>query len=244
MGISQPENTCQPTNIVDCLTHQIVERYRVCSKKRKTPSPPVRCSLLGPKWLIGCSPSAQSGDWLGSSKIKKERKKKRKILSCGLPAAVRYAQKLARIMPFCPFPRGIASQTEGGGQQLKTRMPCLLCLLFYDALSHHAYVFLLVSVNLEADLPTHIRKIHSLHSSLLISQTTIVVFKINSSLIFFQNYYLTILKLLEQYFYLLKSTMNKQSTILMYGKYSSCFYSILKLLFVSDQKYYLHLYYL
>jgi len=35
----------------------------------------------------------------------------------------------------------------------------------------------------------HIRKIHSLHSSLLISQTTIVVFKINSSFIFFQNYY-------------------------------------------------------
>jgi len=32
------------------------------------------------------------------------------------------------------------------------------------------------------------RKIHSLHSSLLISQTTIVVFKINSSFIFFQNY--------------------------------------------------------
>jgi len=46
----------------------------------------------------------------------------------------------------------IASQTEGGGQQLK--MPCLLCLLFYDVLSHHAYVFLLVSVKLEADLPT------------------------------------------------------------------------------------------
>jgi len=42
--------------------------------------------------------------------------------------------------------------TEGGGQQLK--MPCLLCLLFHDALSHHAYVFLLVSVNLEADLST------------------------------------------------------------------------------------------
>jgi len=26
---------------------------------------------------------------------------------------VHYALKLARIMPFCPFPRGIASQTEG-----------------------------------------------------------------------------------------------------------------------------------
>jgi len=40
-----------------------------------------------------------------------------------------------------------------------------------------------------------IRKIHSLHSILSISQTTIVVFKINSSYIF-QDYYLTILKLL------------------------------------------------
>ena len=37
--------------------------------------------------------------------------------------------------------------------------------------------------------------------------------------------------------------MNKQTTILMYGKYSICFYTILKQLFVSDQKYYLHLYY-
>jgi len=54
----------------------------------------------------------------------------RKILSCGLPAAVPDALKLARIMPFCPFPRGIASQTEGGGQQLK--MPCLIRLLFYE----------------------------------------------------------------------------------------------------------------
>jgi len=44
---------------------------------------------------------------------------------------------------------------------------------------------------------TSIRKIHSLHSSFLISQTTIVVFKINSSFIFFQNHHLTILKLLE-----------------------------------------------
>jgi len=76
----------------------------------------------------------------------------RKILSCGLPAAGPYAPKLARIMSFCSFPGSIASQTEGGEQQLK--MPCLLCLLFYDALSHHAYVFLLVSVNLETDLPT------------------------------------------------------------------------------------------
>ena len=41
-----------------------------------------------------------------------------------------------------------------------------------------------------------IRKIHSLHSILLISQTTIVVFKINSSYNFFPDYYLTFLKLL------------------------------------------------
>jgi len=33
-------------------------------------------------------------------------------------------------------------------------MPSLLCLLFYDALSHHAYVFLLVRVKFEADVPT------------------------------------------------------------------------------------------
>ena len=37
--------------------------------------------------------------------------------------------------------------------------------------------------------------------------------------------------------------MNKQTTILMYDKYSSSFYTILKLLFVTDQTYYLHLYY-
>jgi len=74
------------------------------------------------------------------------------IQDCASDGPVPYALKHARIMPFCPFPGGIASQTEGGGQQLK--MPCLLYLLFYDELSHHAYVFLLVSVNLEADLPT------------------------------------------------------------------------------------------
>jgi len=38
--------------------------------------------------------------------------------------------------------------------------------------------------------------------------------------------------------------MNKQITILMYNKYSGSFSTILKLLFVSDQTYYLHLYYL
>jgi len=37
--------------------------------------------------------------------------------------------------------------------------------------------------------------------------------------------------------------MNKQTTILMYNKYSGSFFYILKLLVVSDQTYYLHLYY-
>ena len=33
-------------------------------------------------------------------------------------------------------------------------MPSLLCLLFYDALSDHAFLFLFVSMYLEVDLPT------------------------------------------------------------------------------------------
>jgi len=37
--------------------------------------------------------------------------------------------------------------------------------------------------------------------------------------------------------------MNKQTTILMYNKYSGSFSTILKLLVVSGQTYYLHLYY-
>jgi len=37
--------------------------------------------------------------------------------------------------------------------------------------------------------------------------------------------------------------MNKQTTILKYNKYSGIFFTILKLLVVSDQTYYLHLYY-
>jgi len=37
--------------------------------------------------------------------------------------------------------------------------------------------------------------------------------------------------------------MNKQTTILMYDKYSGSFSTILELLFVSDQTYYLHLHY-
>ena len=49
----------------------------------------------------------------------------RKILSCGLPAAVPYALKLARIMPFCPFPepdRGRRATTEDA-------LPSLLAIL-------------------------------------------------------------------------------------------------------------------
>ena len=37
--------------------------------------------------------------------------------------------------------------------------------------------------------------------------------------------------------------MNKQTTIFMYVKYSGSFSTILKLLLVSDQTYYFHLYY-
>jgi len=45
---------------------------RVCSKKSKpeTPCPQVRNSILGLQWSIGCSTSAYSSDWLGSSKPK------------------------------------------------------------------------------------------------------------------------------------------------------------------------------
>ena len=41
MGIGQPENTCQPTNIVDCFTHLSGDSPRVCSKKRKATCAPV-----------------------------------------------------------------------------------------------------------------------------------------------------------------------------------------------------------
>jgi len=37
---------------------------------------PVRDRFLGPKWLIGCLSSAWSSDWVRSSKIKKEGKKR------------------------------------------------------------------------------------------------------------------------------------------------------------------------
>jgi len=55
-----------------------VESPRVCSKKRKSPSPPFRYSLLGPKCLIRCSLFAYSGDWLGSSIINKAKKTENK----------------------------------------------------------------------------------------------------------------------------------------------------------------------
>jgi len=64
-----------------------------------------------------------------------------------------------------------------------------------DTCMYVLYMSVYLSICLSVCLS--IRKIHSLHSSFLISQTTIVVFKINSSFIFVQNYYLTILKLLE-----------------------------------------------
>jgi len=58
----------------------------------------------------------------------------------------------AIIMPLCPFLEGMGSQTEGGVQ--RRTMPSLPCLLFYDALSHHAYVFLFAKMHFEAGLPT------------------------------------------------------------------------------------------
>jgi len=35
------------------------------------------------------------------------------------------------------------------------QLPFLLCLLFFDALSHHVYVFLFVSVNPETEIASH-----------------------------------------------------------------------------------------
>ena len=77
------------------------------------------------------------------------------MLPCGLHTcccALRFEEKLAHIMTFCPFPEGMGSQTEGGVQQ--QTMPSLLCWLFQDALSHHAYVFIFVRMHLEAELLT------------------------------------------------------------------------------------------
>jgi len=52
----------------------------------------------------------------------------RKILSCGLPAAVSYAPKLVHIMPFCPFPRGIPSH-RGRLTTTENALPSLLAIL-------------------------------------------------------------------------------------------------------------------
>jgi len=76
-------------------------------------------------------------------------------LPCGLHTcccALRFGEKPARIMAFCPLPEGMGSQTEGGVQW--RTMPSLLFLLFHDALSHHAYVFLFARMHLQAGLPT------------------------------------------------------------------------------------------
>ena len=44
-------------------------------QQQQAPFPPVRYSRLGPMWFIRCSLFVSSSDWVGSSKIKKERKK-------------------------------------------------------------------------------------------------------------------------------------------------------------------------
>jgi len=77
VGLGQPENTCQPSKIVDCLTQWVGDWPRVHSKKRKTKCVPARKSLLGPKWLIGCSPSASPVTVIRLVR-QKERKKERK----------------------------------------------------------------------------------------------------------------------------------------------------------------------
>jgi len=64
VGLGQPENTCQSSKIVDCLTQWVGDW-------------PARTSLLGPKWLIGCSPSASPVTVIRLVR-QKERKKERK----------------------------------------------------------------------------------------------------------------------------------------------------------------------
>jgi len=71
--IGQPENTCQPTNIVSCFTHQI-DDLLWSALKLVGSGPPVRDSFLGPKCLIGYLPSALSRDWLGLHNPKKKKK--------------------------------------------------------------------------------------------------------------------------------------------------------------------------
>jgi len=77
------------------------------------------------------------------------------MLPCGLhtcSCALCFEEKPARTMPFCLFPRSMGSPPEGGVP--KRMMPSLLCLLFYDAFSDHACVFLCVSMQLEVELLT------------------------------------------------------------------------------------------
>jgi len=50
------------------------------------------------------------------------------------PRAIRYADDTVLLFPQLPF---------------------LLCLLFFDAPSHHVHVFLFVSVNSEAEMASH-----------------------------------------------------------------------------------------
>jgi len=77
------------------------------------------------------------------------------MLPCGLhtcSCALCFEEKPARTMSFCLFPGSMGSQTEGGVP--KQMMPSLLSLLFNDAFSDHACVFLCVSMHLEAELLT------------------------------------------------------------------------------------------
>ena len=52
-------------------------------------------------------------------------------------------------------PRAIHYADDTVPSLLSPQLPFLLCLLFYDALSHHVYVFLFVSVNPEAEMASH-----------------------------------------------------------------------------------------
>jgi len=56
-------------------------------------------------------------------------------------------------MLFCVFPRSMGCPPKGGVPKLM--IPSILCLLFSDAFSDHACVFLCVSMHLEAELLTH-----------------------------------------------------------------------------------------
>jgi len=77
------------------------------------------------------------------------------MLPCGLhtcSCALCFEENPARTVPFCLLPGSMESPPEG--RLPKQMMPSLLCLLFYDAFSDHACVFLCVSMHLEAELLT------------------------------------------------------------------------------------------